>query len=98
MALDRTDFDNRLGDRSPPSPLEIWRLRGAVARKSLDQKRVLNWRLASRRKVGRPFATWETYFEKFCRYNGLGTWYTVAADVDLWRSLMDDFVLFCFRS
>lgn len=31
------DFDNRLGDRCPPSPLEIWRLRGAVARKSLDQ-------------------------------------------------------------
>ena len=61
-------------------------------------KRVLNWHPASRRKVGKQFATWETYFEKLCRYNGLGTWYTVAADVDLWRSLMDDFVPFCSRS
>lgn len=52
-----------------------WKFGGYVARLPGNRwtKRVLNWRPASRQKVGRPFATWETYFEKFCRYNGLGT-------------------------
>ena len=74
-----------------------WKLARYVAHLPEDRwvRRLLDWKPCGRKKVGRPFFTWESKLEEFCRHKYLGPWQSAASDLDFWHGLMDDFVGFC---
>eukprot|EP00439_Symbiodinium_sp_Y106_P084981 s314_g27.t1 len=74
-----------------------WKLARYVAHLPEDRwvRRLLDWKPCGRKKVGRPFFTWESKLEEFCRHKYLGPWQSAASDLDFWHGLMDDFVRFC---